>query len=76
MPLFAAFTTGDVIEVVHDGEPFRFFVLDCKPDKCITCIAEPFLDMEIDFVSALDWKESAEGGLIFAVVFFAFPSFS
>jgi hypothetical protein len=60
MPLFAAFTTGDVIEVVHDGEAFRFFVLDCKPEKCITCIAEPFLDMEIDFVSALDWKESVD----------------
>lgn len=60
MPLFAAFTTGDVIEVVHDGEAYRFFVLDCKPDKCVTCIAEPFLDMEIDFVQSLDWKESVE----------------
>ncbi len=34
MPLFAAFTTGDVVEVVHDGEAHRFFVLDCQPEKC------------------------------------------
>lgn len=62
MPKFAAFTVGDVIETMHDGEAFRFFVLDAKPDRCINCIAEPYLDMEIDFVTALDWTQSMEGG--------------
>lgn len=60
MPLFAALTTGDLIEVQHGGEPFRFFVLDCRPDKCVSVVAEPFLEMEIDFVTALDWTQSAD----------------
>jgi hypothetical protein len=33
MPKFAAFTVGDVIEILHDDVAYPFFVLDAKPEK-------------------------------------------
>ncbi len=58
---FAAFTVGDVVELMHDGEPFLFFVLDTKPEKAVTCIAQDsWVEMEIDFVQSVDFAESAD----------------
>ncbi len=59
---FAAFTVGDVAEIVHDGEPFLFFLLGAQPAAAVTCIAEDnWVEMELDFVQPVDFAESAEG---------------
>jgi hypothetical protein len=58
---FAAFTVGDVAELIHDGETFLFFILGAQPAPAVTCIAEDnWVEMELDFVQPVDFAESAE----------------
>jgi hypothetical protein len=45
MPKFAAFTVGDVIEILHDDVAYPFFVLDAKPEK----VKENFLGFFVFF---------------------------
>jgi len=50
-------TLGDTIELAHNGQTHLLNVLEIQPASAVSLIAEPYLDIKIEFAQALDYRE-------------------
>eukprot|EP00029_Vermamoeba_vermiformis_P013246 TRINITY_DN8162_c0_g1_i1.p1 TRINITY_DN8162_c0_g1~~TRINITY_DN8162_c0_g1_i1.p1 ORF type:complete len:515 (+),score=117.06 TRINITY_DN8162_c0_g1_i1:3-1547(+) len=57
LPHYSTLTLGDTIELVHNGQTHLLNVLEIQPASAVSLVAEPYLDIKIEFAQALDYSE-------------------
>lgn len=57
LPHYSTLTLGDTIELVHNGQTHLLNVLEIQPASAVSLVAEPYLDIKIEFAQALDYRE-------------------
>lgn len=57
---FATLTEGQSIPIQYEGRSFLVEVVELKPKSAVCIIAEPFLDLKIDFLPAIDLQTERE----------------
>lgn len=64
LPHYSTLTLGDTIELVHNGQTHLLNVLEIQPASAVSLVAEPYLDIKIEFAQALDYREEdAKSGM-------------
>jgi hypothetical protein len=57
LPHYSTLTLGDTIELVHNGQTHLLNVLEIQPASAVSLVAEPYLDIKIEFAQAIDYRE-------------------
>lgn len=57
LPSYATLTMGDTIQVEHRGVQMLLNIIECKPAQAICIVADPYIDINIDFTPALDYVD-------------------
>jgi hypothetical protein len=56
---FACLSTGDTIPIVHENKTYLLDVLETRPEKSISLVSDPYLDVKLEFAPPLDLKEDS-----------------
>ena len=57
LPNFSALAVGDTIEIYVENKVFALNVLETRPASAVSLVSEPYLDVNLEFATPLDFVE-------------------